>query len=181
MHRHGYQGTKFHRQRDQREALVKSLAESLVIYESIETTLPKAKNVARYTEKLIAKAKKGKDDLHNRRMVIKGLSSLEAAHKLVDEIAPKLDARSSGYFSIKRTSLRRGDNAQMARVSFVDNLKGTKKSQPVEAKKKTGVKKDENSENKQSKEPTSKDTTSKITQPKVTSQAPKRSGIRGNR
>ncbi len=182
MHRHGYKGTKFHRQRDQREALVKSLAESLVIYESIETTLPKAKNVARYTEKLITKAKKGKDDLHNRRMVIKGLSSLEAAHKLVDEIAPRLGGRSSGYFRIKRTALRRGDNAQMAKVSFVDNLSDKKKSQKqVEAKKLPEVKKNDNSGNKPANEPTSKDTTTKITQPKVSSQAPKRSGIRGNR
>ena len=59
MHRHGYKGTKFHRERDQREALVKGLAESLIIHESIETTLPKAKAVVPYTEKLITKAKKG--------------------------------------------------------------------------------------------------------------------------
>ena len=68
MHRHGYKGRKFHRERDQRTALVKGLADSLVKYESIETTLPKAKEVVPYVEKLITKAKKG--DLHNRRQVI---------------------------------------------------------------------------------------------------------------
>jgi len=121
MHRHGYQGTKFHRERDQREALVKSLAESLIIHESIETTLPKAKAVVPYVEKLITKAKKG--DLHNRRQVIASLQTVSTAHKLVDELAPKLSTRNSGYFRIKRTTLRRGDNAEMAQVSFVDDLK----------------------------------------------------------
>lgn len=121
MHRHGYKGTKFHRERDQREALVKGLAESLIIHESIETTLPKAKAVVPYTEKLITKAKKG--DLHNRRQVLAGLQQVSTAHKLVDELAPKLQGRNSGYFRIKRTTNRRGDNAIMARVSFVDDLK----------------------------------------------------------
>ena len=121
MHRHGYQGTKFHRERDQREALVKGLAESLIIYGSIETTLPKAKAVVPYVERLITKAKKG--DLHNRRQVIAALQQVSTANKLVDEIAPKLSLRTSGYFRIKRSSYRRGDNAEMARVSFVDDLK----------------------------------------------------------
>jgi large subunit ribosomal protein L17 len=121
MHRHGYQGTKFHRERDQREALIKSLAEALIIHGSIETTLPKAKAVVPYVEKLITKAKKG--DLHNRRQVIAALQTISTAHMLVDEIAPKLGGRNSGYFRIVRTDNRRGDNAEMARVSFVDDLK----------------------------------------------------------
>jgi large subunit ribosomal protein L17 len=120
MHRHGYQGRKLHRERDQREALVKGLADSLVKYESIETTLPKAKEVVPYVEKLITKAKK--NDLHNRRQVISGLQTLGSAHKLVDEIAPKLKGRNSGHLKIERTRTRRGDNAQLARVSFVDDL-----------------------------------------------------------
>jgi large subunit ribosomal protein L17 len=121
MHRHGYQGRKLHRERDEREALIKGLADSLVKYESIETTLPKAKEVVPYLEKLITKAKKG--DLHNRRQVISGLQTLSSAHKLVDEIAPKLTGRVSGHLRIEKTSTRRGDNAQLARVSFVDDLK----------------------------------------------------------
>lgn len=120
MHRHGYQGRKFGREKGPRTALIKGLAESLVIYESIETTLPKAKEVVTYTEKLITKAKKG--DLHSRRQVIASLSTIEAANKLVDELAPKMGARTSGHLRIKRTTLRRGDAAQMARVSFVDDL-----------------------------------------------------------
>lgn len=121
MHRHGYKGRKLHRERDQRRALVKGLADSLVKYESIETTLPKAKELVPYVEKLITKAKKA--DLHNRRQVISGLQTLESAHKLVDEIAPKLKGRDSGHLRIEKTRTRRGDNALLARVSFVDDLK----------------------------------------------------------
>lgn len=121
MHRHGYQGRKFHRERDQRRALLKGLADSLIKYESIETTLPKAKEIVPYVEKLITKAKKG--DLHNRRQVIASLQTVASAHKLVDEIAPKLGGRNSGHLRIERTKVRRGDNAQLARVSFVDELK----------------------------------------------------------
>jgi large subunit ribosomal protein L17 len=120
MHRHGYKGRKFGRETDQRRALIKGLADSLVKYESIETTLEKAKEVAPYVEKLITKAKKG--DLHNRRQVISGLQTLTSAHKLVDEIAPKLGGRVSGHLRIVKTRTRRGDNAQLAKVSFVDDL-----------------------------------------------------------
>ena len=121
MHRHGYQGKKFGRETDQRGALIKGLADSLVLRESVETTLPKAKELRRYLEKLITKAKIG--DLHNRRQVINGLHTIEAAHKLVDELAPKLASRTSGHLRVKRTALRRGDGAQMAVISFVDDLK----------------------------------------------------------
>lgn len=129
MHRHGYKGRKLHRERDQREALVKGLADSLVKYESIETTLPKAKEVVPYVEKLITKAKKG--DLHNRRQVISGLQTIASAHKLVDEIAPKLKGRVSGHLRIERTRLRRGDNAQLARISFVDDLSAAPVAKPA--------------------------------------------------
>lgn len=133
MHRHGYKGRKFGRETDQRRALIKSLAESLILHESIETTLPKAKEVLPYVERLITKAKKG--GLHNRRQVIASLQTLEAAHKLVDDIAPKLSGRVSGHLRIERTSARRGDNAQLARISFVDDLQATAKAEKVAPKK----------------------------------------------
>lgn len=132
MHRHGYQGRKFHRERDQRRALMKGLADSLVKYETIETTLPKAKEVVPYIEKLITKAKKG--DLYNRRQVIAGLQTIESAHKLVDELAPKMNGRVSGHVRIERTRVRRGDNVQLARVSFVDDLKEAPVAKPAEKK-----------------------------------------------
>lgn len=134
MHRHGYKGRKFHRERDQRSALVKGLADSLVKYETIETTLPKAKEVVPYVEKLITKAKKG--DLHNRRQVISDLQTLEAAHKLVDELAPKMKGRNSGHLRITKTRTRRGDNTQMARISFVDDLKEAPVAKAAAAEKK---------------------------------------------
>ena len=121
MHRHGYRGRKLGRERDQRRALLKGLATSLVMEESIETTLPKAKELVRYIEKLITKAKKG--NLANRRAVIAGLSTQVAAVKLVDQIAPQLAGRTSGHVRVERTRLRVGDGAQMAIVEFVDELK----------------------------------------------------------
>jgi large subunit ribosomal protein L17 len=120
MHRHGYKGRKFGRERDQRAALIKGLASSLVLHGSIETTLHKAKSTLPYVEKLITKAKKG--DLHNRRQIISALDTLVLANKLVDEIAPKLTHRVSGHLRIEKTGFRRGDHSEMARISFVDDL-----------------------------------------------------------
>lgn len=138
MHRHGYQGKKFHRETDQRRALIGGLAESLIKHESIETTLPKAKEVRPYVEKLITKAKKG--DLHNRRLIISSLQTIQTAHKLVDEIAPKLGGRNSGHLRIVRTRLRRGDNAQLARISFVDDLNEAPVAKPAVKPAKAAVK-----------------------------------------
>ena len=133
MHRHGYKGRKFGRETDQRRALVKGLATSLVMEERIETTLPKAKELVRYIEKLITKAKKG--DLANRRAVIAGLSTQIAATKLVDQVAPQLTGRTSGHVRVERTRLRVGDGAQMAVIEFVDELKDAPKEVAMEAKK----------------------------------------------
>jgi large subunit ribosomal protein L17 len=130
MHRHGYVGRKFGRETDQRRALIKGLATSLVMEGKIETTLPKAKELTRYIEKLITKAKKG--DLANRRMVIAGLSTQVAAFKLVDEIAPQLTGRTSGHVRVERTRLRVGDGAQMAIIEFVDKLEAMPKGAKVE-------------------------------------------------
>lgn len=125
MHRHGYKGRKFGRERDQRRALLKGLATELVLHERIETTLPKAKETRRYIEKLITKAKQG--DLAGRRAVIAGLNTQEAAMKLVDGIAPQLTGRTSGHVRVVRTRVRVGDAAQLAEISFVDELKPAEK------------------------------------------------------
>lgn len=125
MHRHGYKGRKFGRERDQRRALLKGLATSLVEHGKIETTLPKAKELVRYIEKLITKAKKG--DLANRRAVIAGLSTQAAAFRLVDVIAPQLTGRTSGHVRVERTRLRLGDGAQLATIAFVDEISETPK------------------------------------------------------
>ncbi len=143
MHRHGYQGRKLHRERDQRRALMKGLADSLIKYEKVETTLSKAKELVPYMEKLITKAKKG--DLANRKLIISGLSTLTSAHKLVDELAPRMKGRTSGHLRIKPSTTRRGDNTQMAVVSFVDEKKAEtpkpapaiQETKPAEAAKET--------------------------------------------
>jgi large subunit ribosomal protein L17 len=131
MHRHGYKGRKFGRERDQRRALLKGLATSLVEHGKIETTFPKAKELVRYIEKLITKAKKG--DLANRRRVIAGLSTQAAAFRLVDMIAPQLTGRTSGHVRVERTRLRIGDGAQMATIAFVDEIKETPVAAPIAA------------------------------------------------
>lgn len=121
MHRHGYKGRKFGRERDQRNALMRGLALSLVNHQSIKTTVPKAKDLRPFVEKLITAAKKG--GLANRRLVIAQLSDIKAGNLLVDQIAPQIK-RDSGYLRIvKLEDNRVGDNAEMARIEFVDEIK----------------------------------------------------------
>ncbi len=178
MHRHGYQGRKFHRERDQRTALMKGLADSLIVHTSIQTTLPKAKELVPYVEKLITKAKKG--DLAARRQLIASLQTIASAHKLMDEIAPKLKGRTSGHLRVVAEGNRRGDNAPLARVSFVDDITAAAPAKTVETKQPV----------KQQHESTDTDTEVKptlATKAGPTSkaaqniQAPKRTGRRGNR
>ncbi len=181
MHRHGYVGKKFHRQRDQRQALIKGLAESLVKYESIETTVPKAKELVPYMERLITKAKRG--DLHARRQVISSLSTVASAHKLVDEISPKLKSRSSGHLRISKIGFRRGDRAAMARINFVDSLKdseGPKTSNSEQSTKLDSTEKVAKTDTKL-KRPTRTSQTVTPAKNSNVSNAPKRTGIRGNR
>jgi large subunit ribosomal protein L17 len=145
MHRHGYKGRKFSREADQRRALIKGLATNLIDSGKITTTTPKAKELVPYFEKLITKAKKG--DLHNRRQVISKVATIDSAHKLVDEIAPKLSNRESGHLRIEKQFNRRGDNAQMATVSFVDDITAATKDEPKKAApKKSADAKDSKSE-----------------------------------
>lgn len=120
MHRHGYKGRKFGRENDQRTALTRGLMRSLFKYKSINTTLAKAKEIRRPAEKLITIAKKG--DLAARRLVIARLDDQETGNELIDVIAPQIK-RNSGYLRIERTGFRRGDNAEMATISFVDEIK----------------------------------------------------------
>jgi large subunit ribosomal protein L17 len=120
MHRHGYVGRKLGRERDARRTLIRNMATSLVLDETVTTTLPKAKELLPFAERLIAKAKKG--GLHNRRQIMSALLREDAANKLVDIIAPQI-ARSSGFLRLKRShEFRHGDGAELAIVSFVDSL-----------------------------------------------------------
>ncbi len=120
MHRHGYQGRKLHRDSAQRLALLRGLSISLIEHGSIETTLPRAKELVPFIEPIITKAKRG--DLASRRGVLSALDNQTAMKTLVDQLAPQMNGRVSGHVRITRTRLRVGDNAQMASVSFVDKL-----------------------------------------------------------
>ena len=133
MHRNGYKGRKFGRERDQRRALMRGLSRSLFIYKSIETTLPKAKELRPMAEKLISKAKKG--DLASRRAVIAALGNdVKVGNILVDVIAPQI-SRNSGYLRIVRSDkFRVGDHAEMAQIEFVDEIKDFAKGEKVVAK-----------------------------------------------
>ncbi len=119
MHRHGYKGRKFGRETDQRLALKRGLIKALFENTSITTTLAKAKEIRRDAEKLITIAKKG--GLANRRILISRLDSEKVAGLLMDQIAPQIK-RDSGYLRIERAGFRRGDNTEMATISFVDNI-----------------------------------------------------------
>jgi large subunit ribosomal protein L17 len=142
MHRHGYKGRKFGRERDQRRALLRGLMRSLVEHRAITTTLPKAKELRPKMEKIISKAKKG--DLANRRRVIAALDDVKLGNYLVDIIAPQI-TRNSGYLRIvKLDQARVGDNAEMARIEFVDEINPDKAKQTAattDAKPATAAKK----------------------------------------
>jgi large subunit ribosomal protein L17 len=112
--------------------LVKGLATSFIVHGKIKTTLPKAKELVPYIEKLITKAKKG--DLSNRRRVISGLSTESAAYRLFDVIAPQLGNRTSGHVRIERGEPRVGDGAEMVTVEFVDTIQDQDKPTPVSTK-----------------------------------------------
>ena len=124
MHRHGYKGRKFGRKTDQRRALTRGLMCSLIKYQSITTTLARTKEIRRETEKLITRAKKG--GLANRRIIISRLGDIEVAGLLIDTIAPQV-TRNSGYLRIEAAGNRKGDNAEMGTISFVDTINLEKK------------------------------------------------------
>ena len=132
MHRHGYKGRKFGRETDQRLALTRGLMCSLIKYQTITTTLARAKEIRRDLEKIITIAKKG--GLANRRLVIARLNDLETATLLVDVIAPQIK-RDSGYLRIEHAGYRRGDNSEMGTISFVDEISfEVAEEKPVEKK-----------------------------------------------
>lgn len=131
MHRHSYKGRKFGRETGERRALVRGLLCSLFEYQSITTTLARAKEIRREAEKLTSRAKKG--GLANRRLIISRLDSVETADLLVDVIAPQIK-RNSGFFRIEHAGFRKGDHAEMGTISFVDDIDLEAAFEPKEAK-----------------------------------------------
>ena len=114
-HKHGYR--RLSRTSAHRAALLKNLSIALTKEGRIETTLPKAKELRRYYEKLITKASAG--DFNAHRAVFAMLQDKEATNKLVEEIAPEYKERNGGYTRIIKTRTRRGDAAPMAIIELV--------------------------------------------------------------
>ena len=114
-HRHGYR--KLGRTSSHRKALLKNLSIALIENGRIETTLPKAKELRSFFEKLVTKAKVGDSNAH--RAVFAYLQNKEATKKLMNEIAPEYSNRNGGYTRIIKTRIRRGDAAPMAFIELV--------------------------------------------------------------
>ena len=109
-------GRKLSRKRDQRKALLRSLANNLIVKERIKTTEAKAKEVSGFVEKLITKAKKG--DLSSRRLLIKFFSP-KIVKKMTDEIAPRYKDRKGGYTRIVKLGQRITDGARMVIIELI--------------------------------------------------------------
>ncbi len=114
-HKHGYR--RLNRTSSHRKALLKNMAIAIIEREKIETTVPKAKELRRYIERLVTTARNA--DFNTHRAVFQLLQDKEATKKLINEIAPKYETRNGGYTSIVKTRIRRGDATQMAFISFV--------------------------------------------------------------
>lgn len=115
--RHRNTGRQLSRNSSHRKALLQSLTNSLIRYEAIKTTLPKAKELRRVAEPLITRAKE--DSVHNRRIAFSRLRDKEVVGKLFNEIGPRFKSRPGGYLSIIKCGFRAGDNAPMAYVTLV--------------------------------------------------------------
>lgn len=115
--RHRKAGRQLRRTSEQKLALMRSLASSLIERGSIETTEAKAKELRPYVEKLITKAKTG--TLHSRRLAGRQIHKREVADKLFADIGPMFATRQGGYTRILKTGHRKGDGADMARIELI--------------------------------------------------------------
>ena len=116
--RHKKTGRRLGRNSSHRKAMFRNMAVSLIVHESISTTLPKAKELRRTIEPLITLAKE--DGVAKRRRAFDKLRDKAAVGKLFDEIGPRFKERTGGYLRILKKGMRSGDSAQMALVQLTD-------------------------------------------------------------
>ena len=135
-HRFGYK--KLNRTSEHRKALIKNMLNSLIKYEQITTTLPKAKVLRPQADKIITLGKK--DSLQNTKTLISKLQDAKSANKVKKTLSKRYESRKGGYTRIIKAGFRYGDNAPMAVIEFVDR--------DVEAKKIDRKKKDPNKDQK---------------------------------
>ena len=145
--RHNVAGKLWGRTANQRKALLRGLAASLLEHQRIETTIIKAKEIRKHVERLVTLARRG--GLHAKRIAMRELPNRPLVIKLFDEIAPRFVGRNGGYLRIVHTRRRVNDGAQMAIIEFVDH-------EEIKVKKEAG-KKAEKKEKKSNKEENKKE------------------------
>ena len=138
-HRLGYK--KLNRTSEHRKALIKNMLNSLIKYEQITTTLPKAKVLKPQADKIITLGKK--DTLINTKALVSKLQDISSANKVKKTLAKRYEKRNGGYTRIIKAGFRYGDNAPMAVIEFIDR--------DVEAKRVNRKKKENLKDNKEEK------------------------------
>ncbi len=135
-HKLGYK--KLNRTSEHRKALIKNMLNSLIKYEQITTTLPKAKVLKPQADKIITLGKK--NNLQNTKILISKLQDTKSANKVKKTLAKRYESRKGGYTRIIKSGYRYGDNAPLAVIEFVDRDVQAKR---VDKKKKDTTKKTE--------------------------------------
>ena len=141
--KHGMANKKLNRNSEHRKALLKNMLNSLIKYEQIKTTLPKAKFLKPQADKIITLGKK--DSLHNTKMLVSQLQDVKSAIKVKKTLSKRYEKRTGGYTRIIKAGFRYGDNAPMAIIEFVDRDIEAKR---VDKKKKDPVKEADKKEEK---------------------------------
>lgn len=122
--KHGIKQRKLNRTSSHRKAMLANMAAALVKHEQITTTLPKAKELRPFTEKLVTLGKKG--GLANRRLAMARMRDQDQVAKLFDVLGERYKEREGGYIRIMKAGFRYGDNAPMAVIEFVDRDESAK-------------------------------------------------------
>ena len=141
--RHGLANKKLNRTSEHRKALLKNMLNSLIKYEQIKTTLPKAKFLKPQADKIITLGKK--ETLQTTKMLVSQLQDIKLANKVKKTLSKRYENRKGGYTRIVKAGYRYGDNAPMAIIEFVDRDLEAKR---VDKKKKDSVKEAEKKEDK---------------------------------
>ena len=143
--RHGFANKKLNRTSEHRKSLLKNMLNSLIKYEQIKTTLPKAKFLKPQADKIITLGKK--DNLNATKILVSKLQDIKSANKVRKTLSKRYEKRKGGYTRIIKAGFRYGDNAPMAIIEFVDRdllaKKVDKKKEPSKETTKESEKKEE--------------------------------------
>ena len=140
--RHGLANKKLNRTSEHRKALLKNMLNSLIKYEQIRTTLPKAKFLKPQADRIITLGKK--DNLQTTKRLVSQLQDIKSANKVKKTLSKRYEKRSGGYTRIIKAGFRYGDNAPMAIIEFVDrDVEAKRVDKPKKDKKKESTKTEE--------------------------------------